>query len=302
MKNDRTKGYILSILATIFFCHIYIFSKKAMEHATLSQFCFYWFGLSLLLNGFSTLITNPIKKIKEIVSNNYKVLITLGLLEIIISITLFSAIHYIPNTAVAGMLGNLFPIFTVILGITILKEKIYPLEYIGLIAAFVGILVTSFPEDAVWRDFLNKGTILVIVNCIVSAIATIIIKSKIQNIPPLLLNSNRAIALFIYACIALCITKDSLQIPPIAIKNIAIGAVIGPFIAINLVYYSFKYMEASRATVIQSTKGLVLIVCTYLYWGELPKFYQVAGGIITLAGLIFMSYIEIHSSKSKRSS
>ncbi|MDC1106502.1 DMT family transporter, partial [Prolixibacteraceae bacterium] len=167
-------------------------------------------------------------------------------------------------------------------------------------AVFVGILVTSFPEDAVWRDFLNKGTILVIVNCIMSAIATIIIKSKIQNIPPLLLNSNRAIALFIYACIALCITKDSLQIPPIAIKNIAIGAVIGPFIAINLVYYSFKYMEASRATVIQSTKGLILIVCTYLYWGELPKLYQVAGGAITMIGLIYMSYIEICNSTKDR--
>lgn len=300
MHSNRSKGYILSILATIFFCHIYIFSKKAMELSSIPQFCFYWFGISFIINSTLLFATKKVKEITTTIKHHYKTLLLLGFLEIIITVSFFSAIHFIPNTAVTGMLGNLFPIFTTILGITVLKEQIHPLEYIGLTAAFIGIIITSFPEEASWVDFMNGGTILIIINCLTAAIATIIIKHKIQKIPPFLLNTNRAIALFIYAISALIVTDATLEVPQAAMTNIVIGAIIGPVIAINLVYYSLKYIEASRATVVQSSKGLVLILCTYLYWGELPKLYQVIGGVVTLLGLLHMSYIENREHKRRK--
>ncbi|QZE14512.1 DMT family transporter [Halosquirtibacter laminarini] len=293
MKNTRTIGYILCVLATISFCHIFIFSKKAMETSTLEQFCLYWFGFSFILNGFTMRLTNSRKNIKTIIIHNYKVLIVLGVLEIIISTMLFSAIHFIPNAAVSGMLGNLFPIFTAIFGVTLLKEKLYKKEYIGLVAAFVGILITSFPDNMVISDLLNKGTVLMVGHCLIAAFETILIKTKINKIPPLVLNTNRAIFLLIYAICSMFYTNTPWAISIETLKNIAIGAFIGPFLAINLVYYSLKYMDASRATVIQSSKGLVLILCTYLYWGEVPKLYQVLGGVTTLLGLVYMTWVEV---------
>lgn len=259
-----------------------------MELSTIPQFCFYWFGISFIINSTLLFATKKVKEITTTIKHHYKTLLLLGFLEIIITVSFFSAIHFIPNTAVTGMLGNLFPIFTTILGITVLKEQIHPLEYIGLTAAFIGIIITSFPEEASWVDFMNGGTIL------------IIIKHKIQKIPPFLLNTNRAIALFIYAISALVLTDATLEVPQAAMTNIVIGAIIGPVIAINLVYYSLKYIEASRATVVQSSKGLVLILCTYLYWGELPKLYQVIGGVVTLLGLLHMSYIENREHKRRK--
>jgi len=73
-----------------------------------------------------------------------------------------------------------------------------------------------------------------------------------------------------------------------SIKNTVIGAIL-EFVAILTVYYSYKFIEASRSAIIQSLKGIVVLIAAWLVFGTLPLPHQLAGGIITVAGVLIMA-------------
>ena len=74
-----------------------------------------------------------------------------------------------------------------------------------------------------------------------------------------------------------------------AFKNIAVGAILGPFLAILTVYYSFKYIEASRSSIIQSLKGIFVLIGAYYVFKTFPLPHQFVGGMITVFGVLIMT-------------
>jgi drug/metabolite transporter (DMT)-like permease len=60
-------------------------------------------------------------------------------------------------------------------------------------------------------------------------------------------------------------------------------------LSILLVYRAYLYIEASRGTIIQSMKGLVIIPVAYFYFGTLPLPHQIAGGIIAMFGVVIIA-------------
>jgi drug/metabolite transporter (DMT)-like permease len=55
------------------------------------------------------------------------------------------------------------------------------------------------------------------------------------------------------------------------------------------VYYSFKYIEVSKSSIIQSLKGIVVLLVSLMLFGILPLKHQLAGGLITVAGVLIMA-------------
>jgi drug/metabolite transporter (DMT)-like permease len=85
------------------------------------------------------------------------------------------------------------------------------------------------------------------------------------------------------------ITGKSFTIPSTAMFNIVIGSFLGPFMGVLMIYYSFRYIEASRSSIVQSLKGIVVLAGAWLYFGTLPLPHQVWGGILTVAGVLIMT-------------
>jgi drug/metabolite transporter (DMT)-like permease len=72
------------------------------------------------------------------------------------------------------------------------------------------------------------------------------------------------------------------------IKNTVAGAIL-EFVAILTAYYSYKHIEASRSSIVQSLKGIFVLLVAFLAFGTLPLPHQLAGGIITVAGVLIMA-------------
>ena len=72
--------------------------------------------------------------------------------------------------------------------------------------------------------------------------------------------------------------------------NISAAAILDPVLAILLAYKAYQYIEASRGTIIQSLKGLIIIPFAYICFGTLPFGYQIVGGIIATAGVMIMAF------------
>jgi drug/metabolite transporter (DMT)-like permease len=115
-------------------------------------------------------------------------------------------------------------------------------------------------------------------------------KSRIKDIHPGILTLNRVVFLFVFAVAAMFIRHESFVVSGRAVMNMAIGSLLGPFMTGFAQYSALKYIEASRTMIIQSTRALFVMVGSMIYLSLLPELFQLVGGLITIAGVIVMTW------------
>ena len=106
---------------------------------------------------------------------------------------------------------------------------------------------------------------------------------------PELLNANHAFWLLIFSGLMMIVLGKPFAVPLSALKNIAIGAFLAPFLGVLTLYYSFHYIEVSKSSVVQGLKGIFVLIGGYLYLHTLPLPHQLIGGGITILGIMVMS-------------
>lgn len=287
--TNRPRGYIYTLLATLSFSNVYIFSKAAMNQMSMSQFWFFWFLIAVSLNLAVLVFRGKLSVLRTIPKKSRWLFPTLGAMEIATTTLFFASIKVIENPAVTGFLGNLFPLFVTLMGVVLLKERFTRLESVGIIIVLLGAFVTSYSGSAKLADFFIPGTGLVVLNALFAAATTILVKVKVKDFPPELLNFNRTFWLFLFAIGWIIVSGDSLNVPGRALLNTGLGAFFGPFLAVLLVYKSYQHIEASRSSIIQALKGLFVMGGVLIYFGQLPQGYQIFGGILSIVGVIVMA-------------
>jgi len=120
------------------------------------------------------------------------------------------------------------------------------------------------------------------------AARTILAKKHIVEISPVVLALNRAIFLLVFATVFMFAFGFSFLIPLKPLLFIITGSFVGPFLTSIFQYSALRYVEASRAAVVQSTTGLFVLIGAFIVFGNLPESIQIAGGLVTMAGVIFM--------------
>jgi drug/metabolite transporter (DMT)-like permease len=218
-----------------------------------------------------------------------KLLLLLGVVDVISNITFFMAIRAIPDPSVTSFLGNLFPVFLSILGITFLKERFSLIEAIGAMIALAGAFAISYSGDLSWSKFFIAGTGFVVVNTLFAATVSVIIKKNVQKASPEVFNLNSTGWIFLVFLIYFLQSGQSAVIPISAFRNIALGAFFGSFIGLLSFYYSYRYITASRSSIIQSLKGIFVLIIAYFFFGNFPLPIQLWGGAITITGVVIMT-------------
>ncbi len=286
---DRIKGYAFAIIATIAFSNIYIFSKAALNEVHLFQFAFYWFALAAALNVGWLFYRRHNRFLRVLTGAQKRVLLLLGVLEIITTSFFFLAIQIIPDPAVTGFMGNLYPVILTGMGVFFLKEKFSLMETVGAGLALVGAFVVSYQGGARLSELFIPGAGVVLLNAIFAAIASVVVKLNVRNMTPEIINTNRSVWLLGFSVLLVLFFRPSLAIPLSALSNIAIGAFLGPFVALLLIYYSFHYIEVSKSSIVQSTKVVFVLIGSVLYFGSFPALHQLLGGLLTLIGVLLIS-------------
>ena len=285
MQKDTLKGYFYTILATLAFSNVYVFSKAALNEISLPLFLFLICLFGFVINLVILIVKRGFVTLSEVPRKMWWIFPTLGVIEIFTVSTFYASVNAISEPAVTGFLGNLFPLFTTILGIAFLKERFSPLETAGIFVVFAGALLTSYSGNLSWKDFFIPGVGLVVVNCMGAATATVIVRAKVNNLTPEILSFNRIFWLLIFFSCWVTIAETPFIFSQKALTNTIFAAILDPVLAILLVYKAYQYIEASRGTIIQSTKGLLIIPVAYFYFGTLPAPHQIAGGVIAMVGV-----------------
>jgi drug/metabolite transporter (DMT)-like permease len=288
MKSDTIKGYIFALIATLTFSNVYIFSKAALNEIPLAQFGSLWYAVVALSCFFFALFNKKLGQINHLTKKQIKILLTLGILEIATTTLFFLSIHIIPDPAVTSFLGNMFPVMVMLGGIFILHERFGPIEIFGGFLALSGAFVISYSGGTSLGTMFIKGTGVVFFNAIFATTATLVVKTQVKKLSPELLNLNRAVWLLLFSVIMFFVMGKSVPFSAGIIKNTVAGAIL-EFVAILTAYYSYKHIEASRSSIVQSLKGIFVLLVAFIVFGTLPLPHQLLGGIITVAGVLIMA-------------
>lgn len=288
-KSAEWKGYTWALAGTIAFASLYVFSKAGLNKVELAQFGLYYFGIGFLLNLILLIGSGETGRLKEISPRFVSILMLIGFLDILTNITFFLAIKAIPDPSVTSFLGNLFPVFLSVIGITFLKERFTWIESVGAAIALSGAFAISYSGDLSWNKFFIPGTGFVVVNTLLAAIVSAIIKNNISKTSPVIFNLNSSWWIFLFFLVYFLNSGQSLEIPASALFNIGLGAFFGSFVGLLSFYYSYQYITASRSSVIQSLKGIFVLIIAYFVFGNFPLPVQLWGGAISIAGVLLMT-------------
>ncbi len=286
---DKTKGYFFVFISVIALSSVYIFSKAAMNQVSFTQFGVLWFFFAMVWNfllfGFSTKLRKDIYVNRK----NLPYLYLLGILELLSTGLFFYAIKLTENPAIVSFLSNIGPIYTIILGYLLLRERFNKWEILGMVITLAGAIVMNFKNDFTWQLFFFKDAGIILFSSLLSAIGSVIAKSKIHDIHPWLLTINRIIFIFFGFLILFLIKQESITISVPALYNIILGSFLGPFLSVLSAYYAFKYLKVSKISVIGSVKSFFILIASYLFFGVLPMRYQIAGGVLMIVGVIIIT-------------
>lgn len=291
------KGVGLALLATIGMANVYVFSKAALLEVTFFQFQFYWFSFALLWLLSYLIISGIIKRIPLLKKISVRNLIIIGFLELGASLTMFTAIRLAENPANVSFLSNVTPVFVTILGIKFLKERFNFIEGVGIILTLGGVILITYTRNISVETFFGQGSGWILVSSMFLSVSILFTKVNIKNIHPGIFALNRVAFLFIFGILAMIIKKESFVISGTAIFNMAAGSFLGPFLTALAQYSALKYIEASRAMIIQATRGLFVLIGSMIYLAIVPTYLQVIGGTITVIGVIIMTMGKIKKKK-----
>ena len=295
--SDRLKGYLYTFIGVIAVSNVYIFSKAALNEVSLAHFGTDWFAFGFLWNILFAFQQKKLPAIKTFGKNQYLLLLTLGILEIAGTSFFFLAIHTIPNPAVVSFIGNVNPVFVTILGFIFLRERFNIPELIGMSLALLGAFIISYQGSNVLQNLFIEGTDYIILSGFIYSFSTIIAKKNIEKLGPSIMALSRTFHLFLFSIAALWYLGESIHISSTALINIIIGSTLGPFLAAVAGYQALRYIEASRASILGSSKGLFVLIGAFFYFGTLPQAHQIWGGLISISGVVLISVGKIWLSR-----
>ncbi len=282
------KGYAYILLATVAGSTVYVFSKAALNEVSLGQFGVYWFALAIVWNLLYTLRSAEHRKFRALSGYSFKVLILMGLIETVATGSFYGAISLSPNPSIPSFLRNTEYIFVTLLGVILLRERFKGWEIAGVILTITGAFVITYHKGGTLNSYLSGSSGLMVICTSFYAVRTTLAKKFIKTLTPTILAINRAIFLMLAAFMMVKINGQSLRIPIHAFYYILIGSFMGPFLTSIGQYSALKFIEASRAAIIQSTTSLFVVLGVFLFFGKLPMAYQVAGGLLTIGGVVLL--------------
>lgn len=296
--SQQLKGSLITLLATITFSNVYIFSKLAMQDVNLASFGILWFGLALFWN----ILYNWYKRNKDSFRNltkaSKRTLLLIACSELIATSAFFLAIQLTPNPSIVSFLANTSPIFVILLSFTFLKERFSLPEIIGILLILLGVSLINITKTGIQlKQLTSPASLATFTFALFYGISLVLAKTKVGILPSSMITLYRNIALFLgfilynlYVFKTPTYTKDS-------IFYILIGSLLGPFLGTILTFSALKYLEASKVTLIITSRSFFIILGSFIFLGILPSQNQFIGGIMTIIGIVVISVAGIWKNK-----
>lgn len=246
---------------------------KYLMHVNAFQIVFFR-SIGSLFFTFGFLLKNEI----PILGNNKKILILRGLVGVTSMTLFFMSTKYL-SIGTAVSIRYLAPIFAGIFAVIFMKEKIWPLQWLFFLMAFLGVLILKGLDPQI-NTF---GLMLVLIASVSSGLVYIII-SKIgkSEHPVVVVNYFMIIATLVGGVLSI---KN--WINPVGIEWVLLFS-LGIFGYIGQVYMTkaFQTGKTSQVAPVKYIEVIFTVVFGLLLFNEVYSFWSLLGIVMIIGSLI----------------
>ena len=289
MNQHQSTGYLYALGASLALAASFVFSKSALNHLTVVQFGLIWFSMGVIWNIIWFLVHRDFRHLKDSFGTKTIVALVIALLEGAATGLFYMAIKAMENPAVVSFIGNIGPVFVTIMGVGLLKERFRNSQLIGILITIIGIFIINYREGG-FAGFLDPGSIYVIGASLLFSVATIVGRRHHKMLIPGYMSLIRT---FLLAAAMLLFFLKGNQMPvllPELWRDLSIGSLLETLIVIVFAYQALKLIEATKTSLIISSKGVWTLLLAWIFLGVFPSVMQLTGGILTLIGVWLITW------------
>jgi drug/metabolite transporter (DMT)-like permease len=184
-NNPRSTSYILLGLLTLIWGTSFILIKQGLKVFAPEE-------VGALRVAAAALFIMPIAltRIKSIRPGSYLKLFVSGMMGIFIPSFLFATAQTRMQSSVAGMLNTLTPLFTMIIGAFVFKQRVTRFAIIGTVIGLAGTTLISFSRSGGSVVGFNAFALLIVLACLCYASNLNFVKFSILDLPALTITSG----------------------------------------------------------------------------------------------------------------
>jgi len=297
--SKQLKGSLIALLATITFSNVYIFSKLAMQDVSLASFGILWFGLALVWNTIYNWTKKTNHRFKDLSRGSKQTLILIACSELIATSAFFLAIQLTPNPTIVSFLANTSPVFVIILGFIFLKERYTYTEIFGILITLLGVGLINVTESGFQlKELSNPASLATFTFALFYGISLVLAKTKVGKLPSAMITQYRNAALWLGFFLLNLYIFERPAYTQESVVYIIIGSLFGPFLGTILTFSALQYLEASKVTLIITSRSFFIILGSFILLGILPSQIQFIGGILTIVGIFVISISGMKKNKT----
>ena len=209
-----------------------------------------------------------------------------GLIAII---AIFIALRKLPLATVVSI-SFAAPIFTTILSIFLLSEKVGVYRWLAVLVGFIGILIITEPGI----NELNIYYIFPIIFCLGLSYVAITLRQLSTTEPVWLISLFFSIAITLLSFL----TIPWGWVMP-SLNHFIILSLIGVFGGASNLWLSqsYKYSEVSLVTPLKYLTLVFAVIFGYLIWGEIPTLKTLVGALLVITSTLIIFRREIYKKK-----
>lgn len=286
MKIDKQLiGYWFLTLSIFFDVLIYVINDYTLASIPPYRYALSFFLLPVLFVTPFYIWHYGIRTIVSTFKNQYRAIIGAIFFSVIAALLWFYILAEIGSTSVS-LLEKSTIVFSALLGIALLKEKLNRWEMIGVVFAFLGALILGIENVSTQLIPI----LLAILFALDWSLFSYFLKKECQGISPTLLNLYRVWGMLLAMILVTFFTGEmkllSLNMSLLAFIS-GMGAIMG---SVLLFIQSHKYLPISTLNAYRSLAPVAIAFALYVIFGQIPSLHQVVGGSVILIGVLLIVF------------
>lgn len=199
------------------------------------------------------------------------------------------------SSGYTGMLNSFTPIFAILIGVVVFKEKMNSLQYLGIIVGTVGIVLLMLAGSDLTISGNATHLFAVVLATFCYGVSLNVIKNTLSNLKSFEITSLSFLIVLLPSVIIGLKTGvvQTMQENEFAFQGliyIAILSIVGT--ALALIIFN-KLVAISTVVFTSSVTYLIPVVAMLIgiYFGEIITFWQIASMLVILLGVFITNYL-----------
>ncbi len=277
------KGYLFLVSTAFFTALSYAFGKSLDSNLDPETTTFFWFfGAFVFAAILVPFLPSQQRELRQI--GKYKEIFIWSSILTSVGAALWVISLWSIGPALTSFLMKAQTLFSLILGVLFLGERLNRGESIGIAITVVGGIIVAYQRDS----YLIYGTITAISAAFLYSFLSFKVKQIAQNLNMLMVATLRTLGVSIVLFIYLVATGTFAAPSWKEIIIMALGGTTGAYIAKASQFHSIKLLDVSRSTAVMPLESIFVVLLAYFLFDDIPPTIKLIGGAGIILGVVFL--------------